>query len=76
MLVTLAVATCGNSAGQESVDSGGARTIASGLSVPWGGAIHPGGDPRVSERLELTQGPAVSAPCRRLRKTTRSSPSL
>jgi glucose/arabinose dehydrogenase len=49
LLVALAVAAgCGGSAGP--VESRQVRTIATGLSVPWGVAFLPGGDALVSER--------------------------
>jgi glucose/arabinose dehydrogenase len=50
LLLAVAVATCGDSAGGESADPAGARTIATGLQVPWGIAFLPGGDALVSER--------------------------
>jgi glucose/arabinose dehydrogenase len=50
VLVTLTVLGCGDDAGGQSVDARGARTIATGLSVPWGVAFLPGGDALVSER--------------------------
>jgi glucose/arabinose dehydrogenase len=49
LLVVLAVAAgCGGSAGP--AESRQVRTIATGLSVPWGVAFLPGGDALVSER--------------------------
>jgi glucose/arabinose dehydrogenase len=50
LLLAVAAATCGDSAGGESADPAGARTIATGLQVPWGIAFLPGGDALVSER--------------------------
>jgi glucose/arabinose dehydrogenase len=50
VVVALTVLGCGDSAGGQSVDPRGARTIATGLSVPWGVAFLPGGDALVSER--------------------------
>jgi glucose/arabinose dehydrogenase len=50
VLVTLTALGCGDSAGGQSVDARGVRTIATGLSVPWGVAFLPGGDALASER--------------------------
>ncbi|MEA2333469.1 MAG: hypothetical protein QOH58_3607 [Thermoleophilaceae bacterium] len=50
LLAVLGIAACGLSEAQEAEDSRSARTIATGLSVPWGVAFLPGGDALVSER--------------------------
>ncbi|HEY6776142.1 MAG TPA: PQQ-dependent sugar dehydrogenase [Thermoleophilaceae bacterium] len=50
LLLAVTIATCGDDAGREPVDSSTAGTIATGLSVPWGVAFLPGGDALVSER--------------------------
>jgi glucose/arabinose dehydrogenase len=50
VVVALTALGCGDSAGGQSVDARGVRTIATGLSVPWGVAFLPGGDALVSER--------------------------
>jgi glucose/arabinose dehydrogenase len=50
LLLTATVATCGGGTSPEAVDARGARTIATGLEVPWGIGFLPGGDALVSER--------------------------